>query len=540
MGRKIQKKQKTRKTSFVKQAAVLAVAGILVRVLGFLYRVPLTNMIGDEGNGIYSAGYYIYTFFLVMSSAGLPVAISKMVSEKISLGRFAAAHKIFKVSLWFSFAVGLLFSVGMYLGAEKLCQIIGSPDSYYTILTLSPTVCIVSVMAVFRGYFQGMNTTVPTALSQVMEQIFNAVFSVYLAYVFIDNVIYSAAGGTAGTGIGALAGLIFICFAYFLARPSIKRRIHFDKSFYREESARRITKNLVALAVPIITGTAIFSMTNLIDMQMVNSRLEAAGFAQNQINALYGQLTGKYVTITTLPVSISTAVATAVLPAIAAGVAKKAYKDVNLKMNVALRVTMIISIPAAIGIGVLGNQILELLYPNYSDGGVLLQVGSISIIFLALSQIATGILQGLGKVYVPAVNALLGAVIKIPLNYFLISIPEVNVVGAVISTIACYAVASFLNFRALTRATRAKPDYSGVLFKPLIASCFMAVICHFSYKIIYYFIGINAVASIAAICLGVLIYFAVMVFIRGLKKEDLEFMPMGGKLLKVLKRHRLI
>lgn len=532
--------KKTRKSSFVKQAAILAVAGILVRVLGFLYRVPLTNMIGDEGNGIYSAGYYIYTFFLVMSSAGLPVAISKMVSEKISVGRFSAAHKIFKVSLWVAFTIGLIFSLAMYFGAKQLCNIIGSPDSYYTILTLSPTVCIVSVMAVFRGYFQGMNTTVPTALSQVVEQIFNAIFSVYLAYLFIDNVLYSAAGGTAGTGIGALAGLLFIIFAYFLAHPSIKRRIHHDKLFYKEESAKKITKNLIKLAVPIITGTAIFSMTNLIDMQMVNSRLEAAGFPQNQINALYGQLTGKYVTITTLPVSISTAVATAVLPAIAAGVAKKAYKDVNLKINVALRVTMIISIPAAIGIGVLGNQILEMLYPSYSEGGILLQVGSISIIFLALSQIATGILQGLSKVYVPAANALIGAIVKIPLNYFLISIPEINVVGAVISTIACYAIASFLNFRALTKATKARPDYTGVLLKPIIASIFMAIICHFSYKVFNYFIGINTISTIIAICLGGLTYFITMAFIGGLKKEDLEFMPMGRKISKTLRKYRLL
>jgi len=529
-----------RKSSFVKQAAILAVAGILVRVLGFLYRVPLTNMIGDEGNGIYSAGYYIYTFFLVMSSAGLPVAISKMVSEKISVGRFAAAHKIFKTSLAVSFVIGLIFSVAMYLGAEKLCKIIESPDSYYTIITLSPTVCIVSIMAVFRGYFQGMNTTVPTALSQVVEQIFNAFFSVFLAYLFIDNVIYSAAGGTAGTGIGALAGLLFIIFAYFLARPAIKRRVYHDKCFYREESFGRITKNLIKLAVPIITGTAIFSMTNLIDMQMVNSRLEAAGFPQNEINSLYGQLTGKYVTITTLPVSISTAVATAVIPAISAGVAKRAFRDVNIKINVALRVTMIISIPAAVGIGVLGNQILEMLYPKYSDGGILLQVGSISIIFLALSQIATGILQGLGKVYVPAANALIGAIIKIPLNYFLISIPKINVVGAVISTIACYAVASLLNFMALRRAARAKTDYVGVILKPLAASVFMALICHLSYNMIYSLIRINTVGVIVSIALGGISYFIVMAFIGGLKKEDLAFMPMGGKIAKFLKRRRLL
>ena len=529
-----------RKTSFVKQAAILAAAGILVRVLGFLYRVPLTNMIGDEGNGIYSAGYYIYTFFLVMSSAGLPVAISKMVSEKLSLGQFFAAHKIFKTSLMVSFIIGFICSALMYFFAGELCNIIGSPDSYYTIITLSPTICVVSVMAVFRGYFQGMNTTMPTAFSQVIEQIFNAVFSVLLAYIFIDNVLYSAAGGTAGTGIGALAGLIFIVFIYFLLRPSIKRRVYYDKRLYKEESSKTITKNLIKLAVPIITGTAIFSMTNLIDMQMVNSRLAAAGFPQDKINALYGQLTGKYVTITTLPVSISTAVATAVLPAIAAGVAKKAFRDVSIKMNVALRVTMIISIPAAIGIGVLGDQILAMLYPNYSEGGILLKVGSVSIIFLALSQIATGILQGLGKAYIPAVNAVIGAILKIPLNYILISIPEINVVGAVISTIVCYAAASVLNFRALKKAARAKADYMGSIVKPLIASFFMAIACFGSYKLVFYVTNMNTVSTIIAIVFGSVIYFIIMALIRGFRKEDLDLIPMGGKIAVMLKKRELI
>jgi len=529
-----------RKSSFVKQAAILAAASILVRVLGFLYRVPLTNMIGDEGNGIYSAGYYIYTFFLVMSSAGLPAAISKMVSEKISVGHFKAAHKIFKVSLIIAFTIGLICSLLMYFFAENLCELIESPDSYYSILTLSPTICIVSVMAVFRGYFQGMNTTVPTALSQVAEQIFNAVFSVYLAYLFIDNVIYSAAGGTAGTGVGALAGLIFIVFVYFLTRPNIKRRIYRDKQLYRDESFKKITKNLINLAIPIITGTAIFSMTNLIDMQMVNSRLSAAGFEQAKINALYGQLTGKYVTITTLPVSVSTAVATAVLPAIAAGIAKKAFKDVNLKINVALRVTMIISIPAAIGIGVLGTPILKMLYPNYSDGGILLQVGSISIIFLALSQIATGILQGLGRVYVPAVNALIGAVLKIPLNYFLISVPEINVTGAVISTIVCYAAASYLNFRALKKVTKTRTDIAGILVKPLIASMFMAAACYLSYKFFCFLLSSNTISTIISICLGCVVYFTAMALTGGLKKHDLELIPMGGKIIVILKRYGLL
>ena len=203
------------KAKFIKQAAILAVASLLVRLLGFLYRLPLTDMLGDEGNGIYSAGFYLYNFFLVMSSAGLPAAISKIVSEKVALKEYRNVKKTFKMSLILSSTVGLISSIIMFVSARFFCNIIGSPNSYYTILTLSPTVFIVSAMSVFRGYFQGLGTTVPTAISQVIEQIFNAVFSIYLAYLLVGiSLPLGAAGGTAGTGIGALAGLIYILMVF--------------------------------------------------------------------------------------------------------------------------------------------------------------------------------------------------------------------------------------------------------------------------------------------------------------------------------------
>ncbi len=530
------------RSSFVKQAAILAAAGIIVRILGFLYRVPLTNMIGDEGNGIYSAGYYIYTFFLVMSSAGLPAAISKMVSEKISVRQYYAAHRIFKVSLLCAAVLGMAGSLFMYFGAEWFCGIIQSPRSYYSLVTLAPTIFIVAVMSVFRGYFQGMNTTVPTALSQVVEQVFNAVFSVYLAYVFMKKgVEYGAAGGTAGTGIGAAVGLIFIAFVYMLLKHDIIKKTKRDKRFYKEEKTGRIALNLLMVAVPIITGTAIFSMTNLIDMKMVNQRLAASGsFTTKEIDALYGQLTGKYVTLTTLPVSISTAFATAVLPSIAASVALKKKQELKNKIDTTLRITMIISIPAGIGMGALGSQILKMLYPNYPDGGMLLKVGAISVIFLALSQIATGILQGLGKVYVPAVNALIGALIKIPLNYILISIPEINVLGAVISTIVCYAVASILNIIALVKTTKVTPDFKGMFIKPMAASICMGLACYVVYYGIYMIIPYNTFATLFAIVIAMIVYLFIMLMLKGILIEDLKLVPFGNKLIRLFQRFGLI
>ena len=531
------KKSGNREGSFVKMAAILAAAGILVRVLGFLYRLPLTNMIGNVGNGIYAAGYNIYNFFLIMSSAGLPVAISKMISEKIALGEFGNARKIFKVSMIVAGGLSLLCAMFMTFGANALCTVIKAPRSVACIYTLAPTVFIVGIMAVFRGYFQGHQTTVPTALSQLVEQIFNAIFSVYLAWLFIGyGVEYGAAGGTAGTGIGALSGLVLLVVFYFTTRKSRNEQYALDKGNYRIEGFSEITKNLLKIAIPIITGTAIFSMTNLVDTFMVNDRLAAAGFDPVTIEDLYGQLNGKYVTLSTLPVSISTALATAVIPSIAASVVRKERDIVQSKVDTTLRLTMLISIPAAAGLGALGEPILAMLFPNYPEGGRLIQVGSFSVIFLALSQISTGVLQGIGKVKTPAFNAIWGALAKIPVNYFLIAIPFINVVGAVISTTVCYIVCSLLNFRALVKATGVKPDYVGMLVKPSISAIVMAVVAIYGYKLVYILLPYNIVATLLAIILGILAYGVVLIVLKGFNREDLKLVPAGTKLIRFLEK----
>lgn len=531
--------------SFVKMAAILAAAGLVVRFIGFLYRLPLTNMIGDEGNGIYAAGYNIYNFFLIMSSAGLPVAISRMIAEKLALEEYSNARKIFKVSMAAAGGLSLLFAILMAVGTYifySYCTATGKTDnlwypSVWCLYTLSPTIFIVGVMAVYRGYFQGFQTTVPTALSQIVEQVFNAVFSVYFAWVLIKyGVEFGAAGGTGGTGIGALSGLIILVVFYAMTIKNRNAIFAQDKKNYRVEGSGEIVVNLVKIAVPVITGTAIFSMTNFVDMVMVNSRLAAAGFDHNTIVKLYGQLNGKYVTLTTMPVAISTAIATAVIPSIAASMARKEHDIVQSKVDTALRVTMMISIPAAGGLGALGTPILAMLFPKYAEGGVLITVGALSVIFLALSQISTGVLQGIGKVKTPAFNALWGALAKIPVNYILIAIPQINIVGAVISTTVCYIVCSILNFRALVKATGVRPDYAGMLLKPGISAVCMSVAAICSYKVLYNLIPSNTFATLAAIVLAMVVYFIAMVLVKGFKRDDLKMMPAGTKLIGFLEK----
>jgi len=539
---------KKKSGGFIKQAAILAAASLLVRFLGFIYRLPLTNMIGDQGNAIYAGGYYIYTFLLILSSAGLPAAISKLVSERIALKQYRNAHRVFHAALIVSTTLGIIFALLLFFTAEKMAVLVQSPDSYYAILTLCPTLVIVAIMSVFRGYFQGMHTMVPTAISQIIEQVFNAFFSVYLAWVFLSisvpegltkNIPLAAAGGTMGTGIGALAGLVVVIFAYSLIRKYLLWRAKRCRQPY-EESKRELVGKVLQTAWPIIAGTAVFSITNLIDMAMVMRILVNTGFTQNQAEVLYGQLSGKFVTLTTLPVTISTAIATAALPSIAASVKLKEKKQVRRKMALTYRISMIISVPAAVGISALGPQILAMLFPSASDGGMLLTVGGISIIFLALCQTSTGILQGIGHIKVPVVGAILGAITKVILNALLIRIPAINVLGAVLSTTGCYLVAGVFDVIMLSRLTGTRFDFTGSFLKPVIGSIAMAAGAIASYQMFFQLLSSNTIATLLAICVAIVIYGLVMLLIRGIVEEDLQAVPGGGKMLRLLKRLRLI
>ena len=520
-----------RGSSFVMQAAILASASLIVRFIGFLYRLPLTELIGDTGNGIYNAGYQIYTFLLILSSAGLPAAISRLVSTRIAKGEFQNAHRVFRVALAFAVTLGSIGMVVLYVFAEQFASWGGIADSVYSIKTLAPTLLIVSIMSVYRGYLQGLNIMVPTAVSQIIEQIFNAIFSVYLAWILVKQSIpLGAAGGTAGTGVGALAGLVIIIIYYQKEKKTIFKNIRFEQSGIAAETNRETLKNIVSTALPIIAGTAIFSMSNLIDVAMVMSNLRKSGaFTEEEAQALYGQLSGKYVTLTTMPVSISSAMAVTVGD----------RKVIKYKINLALKMAMIIAIPAAVGIGVLGDNILLMLFPSYPEGGVLLKAGAVSIAFLSLCQIVTGVLQGIGKIYIPVIGALIGAIVKIILNSFLIEIPAINVVGAVISTDVCYLAAAAFDLIMLSRITGIRPYYGQILVKPAICSAVMGVSCIVFYKLFDIIFG-NTISTLATIILAMGVYLVCMLLIRGITEKDFNSIPKGRSMVRIFKKLRLI
>ncbi|GHU51947.1 stage V sporulation protein B [Clostridia bacterium] len=530
--------------SIIKHAAVLGLAAFLARVIGFLYRLPLTNMIGDEGQGIYASGYQVYNFLLILSSAGLPVAISKMVSERIALNQYANAHNVFKVAMSSAVVLGAFFSIILYVFATEIAVAVDNPDSALTLVTLAPTILLVAVMSVYRGYFQGMGNSVPTGASQLFEQIVNAVFSIVLAGWLMSlhsgSIAWGAAGGTAGTGVGALFGFFFLILVYRWSKPKIQKRIN-DQKRRKEiivyEGKQKILKSLMMTAFPIIAGTAVFSFTNLVDMKMVIGRLTETGFSTQQALSLYGQLSNKYVAITTLPIAIAATMAVACVPSLsAANVTHKNRSEMSASINMSLRYTMMLSIPAAIGIGVLSDQILLLLFKNYPEGGMLLKAGALSIIFLSIVQVTTGMLQSLNKFYVPIVAALVGVALKIPISYVLLGIPEINVIGAIIGTTVCYVAATFIDLSQLKKTARIKLDVLGFFVKPMCASLFMGLVCYFTYYSLYYYVPSNTIAVIFSIVTGMLSYMTAMIFIGGFRLSDLEALPKSHIILGIFRK----
>ncbi|MDR0958476.1 MAG: polysaccharide biosynthesis protein, partial [Clostridiales bacterium] len=479
-------------TTFIKQGVILAAAGLLSRTLGFFLRIPLVNILGDEGNGIYGDGYTIYNFFLILSSAGLPAALSKIVAARVAEGKRAEAQFIFNTALKFSVAVGFAGFLILALFAGKFAVLIKNPKSYYTIIALSPTILVVAVAAVYRGYFQGLKTNIPTAVSQVAEQFFNVTFSIILMLLFMkiplpqdnpfhnDIIVLGAAGGQLGTFVGATAGLAVIYYMYRKRLPKILKSISQRASKARFSSRKAIIE-IVSTSVPIIAGTAVFSISNLVDSAMVKARLIEAGFLPDVAVAMYGAYNGKFVTLTTLPVAISAALATSAIPSIAESLARNDRLAVESKINAAFRSAMVVSIPAAVGLGVLASPVYKFIFARAPDGAGMMSLGAVSVIFLALSQIATGCLQGVGEIKIPVFAAFMGVIVKIPLNYILCAMPNINVYGAVISTIACYVVSSACNVYFLSKKLGVKIDMSRSVMRPLAAAAGMGMGAYITY-----------------------------------------------------------
>lgn len=528
-----------KKQSFLKGVLQLTAAGIIVKFIGFFYRVILTNLpgYGDEGNGIYGAGFQVYLVLYALSTTGFPAAISKLVAEKTAVGDMRGAHRIFRISFWLLFTIGLVFSLLFFSGSGYIARMISNERTVYTMIAVSPTIFFVAIMAVFRGYFQGMQDMAPQANSQIIEQFGKTVFTIILALSLLPyGVETAAAGATLGTTIGAAIGAAYLWNLYNRRKKELWAGIMNSHIRKKGESAIQVIKSLIKISIPISLGAVILTAANIIDLGSVMGQLQKAGFDSSTANKLYGILTGKCYVLTHFPVAVSMALATSLVPAIAAAVAVRDYRSAAEKISVSLRLSILIGLPSSVGMAVLAEPILKLLFPGSSEGAYLLAISAFTVVFTGLTQTISGILQGLGKAFIPAFSLLAGAAVKIIINFTLIPLPHINIKGAVYGTLACYFISTAINIIALKVNFKLNLNIYNFIIKPVVATIVMGVWAYYAYYYLFDITGSNLTAAMISIFSAAAVFGLILIFLGAVSLKDISALPFGKNMNRQIKR----
>ncbi len=523
-----------RNRNFIRGAAILGVAGIIVKIIGAVFRIPLGNLVGDVGMSYYQTAYPIYNWLLVVSTAGIPTAIAKMISEKEAIGDRAGVQKIFTTAFWMLTAIGLGTMVLLMLTSQFICDAVKNPEAVYSMISIAPALFFVSLVSVYRGYFQGLQEMKAYAVSQVVEQVFRVAVGLGLAFYFFRiSVPFAAAGATFGATVGGLVGTLFMVFSYLKFQK--KQEPLTDQGHFPQEPAGKIISTLIRIAIPVTIGASVLPIMNLIDLGIVMNRLTEIGMGDVAKN-LYGQLTGYAATLVNLPMIVTAAVQISLVPAVSQYAVLNAKEELDRMIETGIRMGLIISLPSALGLVVLSKPIMLLLYPMQkaaaiSAGGIL-QVLGWGVLGLSMFQVLTGVLQGLGKPWIPARNLATAAAIKLVLSYVLVGIPALNIMGAAGSTAAAFCLAAFLNFLSLLKISTHRMDVKKVLLKPVAATVVMVLATMGTYSGIALFSG-NNLATLMAILVGGTVYLVTLIGVGGLTEDDYDLLPGGGKLRKL-------
>lgn len=524
--------------SLAVHGGILAITSLLVRLIGFFYRIPMFNKLGAEGVGYYNGAYQIYAYILVISSYGLPSALAKIVSQKHAQKRYREAHDVFKSALVLGLLIGLITSAGMYFGAGLLAKLIKQEGSFHSFQALAPSLFMFSVLAVFRGYFQGHNTMVPTAVSQIVEQVFNAAFSLlFVTWWMGESVAMGAAGGTLGTAFGIGAGLVVVVAIYWVARPTFNRRVARDRASTERYSLLKGWRVIYGTALPILIGASVYNLSNLIDALLFQRGLQSHGHDAVWAAEMYGTM-GSYMLLLTLPISIASALAAASIPSITASVAKKEEDVVRRKATLAFKTVLIVSIPAAFGLAMMAGPILHMIYRSGDLPlmGRLMGIGAMSVVFFSISGIITGILQGLGKLYVPIRNALVGILFKVVAYGLFIYVLDTGIYGAVIINVIFGAVVALLNLIALQKHLRLKWAFWQDLGAPIVASLLMGIMAVITFTVLMSITGHLTLATLVGITVGGVSYVFLLIGFGGVDEEGLRALPLGHKIVKLSKK----
>ncbi|MBQ4517784.1 MAG: polysaccharide biosynthesis protein [Clostridia bacterium] len=578
-----------KKQSYLTGAFILVIANLLVKVIGAVFKIPLANIIHEEGMAIFNTAYFLYACMFVIATAGLPVAVSKMVSASLAKKNYTEVNKIFKAALSLLALIGLAGALVLFLGAKMFVGIVDSPDSYLSILAIAPAIFFVALLSAFRGYFQGFSDMVPTALSEVVEALGKLVIGLLLAYLLMPTGVANASSGAVlGVTAGTFFALVIMAITYVL-----KRKNQFPASALLQagtRSTKNIFVDLAKLAIPITIGAAVTSLTNIIDMVMIRQRLQTIIVSQEMFNTLteffgrssseviigqamqnkpaevlYGAYSGYAIPMFNLPPTIIMSLSMSVVPFISSAFAVKNMGEVKKLSESTLRITVLFALPCAIGLSVLSEPILTAVYNNARSASMLHILG-LAVVFVSLVSVSTAMLQGAGKVMIPVRNMAIGGVVKIITNFTLIAIPSINIGGAPVSTLLCYFVIATLNIVSVKKIMKSDLSFTGFILKPIIASAIMGIAAFGAYQVSAGVLGIapmnlslnfmpqtvpvtplaSALRFKVIIALGFSVLFAVIVYaimvfvLRLIKHDDVLMLPKGEKIAKLLNKFHLL
>lgn len=563
---------KQEKKSFMTNVSIVMFSQIAVKLLGMVYRVVITNFrgFGDLGNGYLNVGFQIYTLLLAISSIGIPNAVSKLTSEKVAVGDYLGAHKIFRASMLLFSIIGAISSSILYFGAGFISKyIVHLDDTKYVLMCLAPSVLFVCLSSVIRGYFVGMENMKATSTSQVLEQFFKCTLTVLIVYLLASfpiiltvlfniseqdensRAVFMASGAQIATTLSTLISFVYLWFFYLKRKKQIFENID-TKQLTEKQNLSGLFRKILFISIPISLGSIISAVNRIIDTATITRGIEVAfksvipahGNVPAIFNPTLSQLSkeaarlsgllSKSDTLINLPLAINISFSTVLVPAIAGALAVKDKKSASEKVNYSLLISILIALPCAVGYIVLASPIYRLLYPNARLGYDLLQISAVAMVFTALNQTLSGSLQGAGKVFVPATGLLIGCLVKLILNIILIRQPAINIYGAPISSVVCQIIAFSYSFSVLKRHISVKIDLFKHIIKPLIATLSMGAAAFLSYNLFMMILKSNMISVILSIAISAAIYILAVVLLRILNDNEILMLPMGNKIYKFL------
>ena len=531
-----------KKNSLIKNASVLMIASIISRVIGLIYRRPLGEVLGPVGLGYYGYASNLYSILLLISSYSIPMAVSKIVSERLALRQYKNAGKVFRGALIYAAIVGGATALVAFFAGRFLLPV-NQQNAVPALQVLAPTIFLSAILGVFRGYFQAHQNMTPTSVSQILEQIMNAIVSIAAAVLLINSfappgeeAVYGAVGGTLGTGAGVVTGLAFMLLVYFMNRNVLRRRMGRDRN--REaESYGSVFRTIFFLVTPIIFTTFINNASTYLDSYIFSSIQGFHGFSGDQISAAYGEFSNYYLPVINIPLAMASASASAMMPEVSSDFALGKNREASRQINQTIRLTMFISIPATAGMMVLAKPIMGVLFPASSAlAANLLMTGALYVIFSALATITGSVLQSIGQQKTALVNAGISLGVNLGvLTLLLLLFPGLGIYGVMRANILFSAVICVLNSMSIRKFLGHKNEWKKTYLQPAIASAGMGLLAAGVYYGLFALTRRPFIALMIAVLLAVAAYLILYVVVTGTGEEEMRRFPMGGKVVKILR-----